>query len=208
PRGLRAYAARNGQALIDAAEQLFATRGLSVTLDDIAAAAGVNVATAYRHFSNKHELAAAWLRQKIEQPVELAEQAAADPDPWHGLSWFLQQVVQLMTDNRGMADLVSTGAEGEAFAELQTRLDPLLERLLERGRAAGVIRPELTPQDLGVVLRMLKSVTEIPDADGEGLARRYLPLLLAGLRPAAEPLDGAPPSNEQLRVAMTTRPGC
>jgi len=51
-RRLRADAVRNRQALIDAAERLFTTRGLSVTLDDIAAEAGVNVATAYRHFAN------------------------------------------------------------------------------------------------------------------------------------------------------------
>ena len=48
PRRLRADAARNRQALIDAAQRLFAARGLSATLDDIAAEAGVNVATAYR----------------------------------------------------------------------------------------------------------------------------------------------------------------
>jgi hypothetical protein len=45
PRRLRADAVRNRQALIDAAQRLFAARGLSVTLDDITAEAGVNVST-------------------------------------------------------------------------------------------------------------------------------------------------------------------
>ena len=62
PRRLRADAARNRQRLIDAAEEVFAARGLDATLDDIARHAGVNVATAYRHFDSKHELARAFLQ--------------------------------------------------------------------------------------------------------------------------------------------------
>lgn len=203
PRRLRADAARNRQALIDAAERLFAERGLSVTLDDIATAAGVNVATAYRHFSNKHELAAAFLQQKIEQPIAIAEQCAADDDPWRGLTTFITRMLEMMLANRGLADLVAAGVEPEAFAQLQARLDPILERLLARGRAAGVVRADLETQDLGVVLRMLKSVVEIPGADGTVMVHRYLPLVLPGLRPAAESLVGTPPSDEQLRAAMT-----
>lgn len=207
PRRLRADAARNRQSLIDAAERLFAERGLSVTLDDIAAAAGVNVATAYRHFRNKHELAAAFLQQKIEQPIAIAEQAAADDDPWRGLAGFLTGMIELMLADRGLAELVAAGVEPEAFAQLQARLEPILERLLARGRAAGVIRADLGTQDIGVVLRMLKSVVEIPGTDGTGLMHRYLPLLLAGLRPSDDSLLGTPPSAEQLRAAMVAPAG-
>jgi len=81
PRRLRADAARNRQALIDAAQRLFSTRGLSVTLDDIAEEAGVNVATAYRNFRNKHELTGAFLEQRFEQVTRIAEEAAALDDP-------------------------------------------------------------------------------------------------------------------------------
>ena len=80
PRRLRADAARNRQSLIDAAQRLFAARGLSVTLDDIAAEAGVNVATAYRHFANKHELAAAYIQQQIATAIAIADEAAAAAD--------------------------------------------------------------------------------------------------------------------------------
>jgi AcrR family transcriptional regulator len=65
---MRADAARNRQALMDSAQRLFITRGLSVTLDDIAAEAGVNVATAYRNFANKGELVEAFLQQIADRP--------------------------------------------------------------------------------------------------------------------------------------------
>jgi len=63
----RADAARNHQRLIDAAAEVFAARGLEATLDDIARHAGVNIATAYRHFANKHELAREFLRQCVDR---------------------------------------------------------------------------------------------------------------------------------------------
>ena len=77
PRRLRADAARNRQRLIDAAAEVFAARGLDATLDDIARHAGVNVATAYRHFANKHELAHEFLGQCIDRATAVGEEAAA-----------------------------------------------------------------------------------------------------------------------------------
>jgi AcrR family transcriptional regulator len=50
----RADAARNRLRVLDAAERLFADRGVAgVTMDDIAAAAGVGKGTLYRRFTDK-----------------------------------------------------------------------------------------------------------------------------------------------------------
>src|SRR5579875_592045 len=106
-RRLRADAARNRQRLIDAAAEVFAARGLDATLDDIARHAGVNVATAYRHFANKHELAHEFLAQCVDKAVALAEQAAAEPDPWQGLTLFIEQSLQMMTANRALGDVLT-----------------------------------------------------------------------------------------------------
>src|SRR5438477_8249809 len=53
---LRADAQRNRRLLLEAAGELFAARGLAVTLDDVARHAGVGVGTAYRRLANKEEL--------------------------------------------------------------------------------------------------------------------------------------------------------
>ncbi len=187
PRRLRADAARNRQALIDAAERLFVERGLAVTLDDIAAAAGVNVATAYRHFANKHELAGAFLQQKIDQVIGEAEAAAAIEDPWQGLSQFLGRMLALITANRGLHDVFTPGYGEEHFERLDARVEPLLHGMLERAQAAGSLRVDVEPGDIGALIQILGAAADIPAADPGALAERYLALVLAGLRP-----DGTP----------------
>jgi AcrR family transcriptional regulator len=201
PRRLRADAARNRQALIDAAQRLFAVRGLSATLDDIAAEAGVNVATAYRHFANKHELATAFLQQKIDQAVGIAEDAAAAADPWQGLTDFFNRTLELMVANRGLQDVFTPGYADEWFERLDARFEPVIRRLIDRAQQVGALRTDVEPGDLGVILSMLATVSDVPADDVDTLLRRYLELILAGLRPSERPLPGTAPSPEQARQA-------
>jgi AcrR family transcriptional regulator len=58
-RGLRSDAARNRQLLLDAAEELFGTRGVDASVADIALRAGVAKGTFFRHFATKDDLIAA-----------------------------------------------------------------------------------------------------------------------------------------------------
>lgn len=203
-RRLRADAARNRQALIEAAERLFASRGLSVTLDDIAAEAGVNVATAYRHFANKRELAAAFLEAKIAQAVEIAEAAAAAEDPWVGLTAFFEATLELMTANRGLHDILTPAYADQWLERLDGQIEPLMRRLIARAQRAGALRKGIEPGDLGVVLQMLASLTDVPTDNPAATARRYLALVLAGLRPDGSRLPGAAPSPGQARKAITS----
>jgi len=205
PRRLRADAARNRQALIDAAERLFAARGLAVTLDEIAAAAGVNVATAYRHFANKHELAHAFLEQKIDQAVAIAQEAASAEDPWQGLVQFITRSLELIVANRDLHDVFTPGHKRESLDRLDQRIDPLLTRLVTRAQATGALREDLEPGDLSVILAMLGAVGDIPAENQELLLRRYVTLLLCALRPAPVPLPGGAPA--QARQAHAPRSG-
>jgi AcrR family transcriptional regulator len=75
----RADAARNRQRVLTAAEQLFAVRGVAgVTMDDVAAAAGVGKGTLYRRFGDKGGLAVALLD---ERERELQQHILDGPPP-------------------------------------------------------------------------------------------------------------------------------
>src|ERR1700712_2178821 len=88
---LRKDAAVNRERLLTAASELFAERGLNVTLNDIAHHAGVGVGSAYRRFPNKEAVIDALFEKQLDDLASLAEQALQDADAWHGLVSFLER---------------------------------------------------------------------------------------------------------------------
>ena len=75
----RADAARNRRKVLAAAEELFTARGVAaVSMDDVAAAAGVGKGTLYRRFGDKSGLAAALLD---EREAQLQQDMLGGPPP-------------------------------------------------------------------------------------------------------------------------------
>src|SRR3954454_13570462 len=95
PRPLRKDAERNRLRILDAAGRVFADRGLGVTLDDIARAAGVGVGTVYRRFPDKSTLIDALFAQRMESMCDIAEEALEIPDAWEALVFYFRQASQL-----------------------------------------------------------------------------------------------------------------
>lgn len=90
----RADAQKNRQRLLVAAEHLFSAYGVeSVTMSDVAEAAGVGKGTLYRHFSSKTELCHALLDQDQRelQNTVLQRLHNAQTPPLDDLRWFLEQ---------------------------------------------------------------------------------------------------------------------
>jgi AcrR family transcriptional regulator len=187
-RPLRRDASRNRDRLLQAARELFAERGLDVPMDDIAERAGVGVGTAYRRFANRDEIIAALFEERLADYLALAEEALTDPDPWTGVVTFLERSLALQADDRGLKELLMRDRRTlDRVATARERVMPLLERMVARAHEAGALRPGVTAEDVGMLSHMLGVANDFaPD-----LWRRYLPLLLDGLR-AGDPLPGAP----------------
>ncbi|MDX6618207.1 MAG: hypothetical protein QOK36_593, partial [Gaiellales bacterium] len=105
-RPLRRDAARNRERILAAAGEVFATRGLEVTLDDIAHHAGVGVGTVYRRFPDKEGLIDALFEERIAAIAALAEEAAAHEDPWAGLVFFFERSLTEQAADRGLKQLL------------------------------------------------------------------------------------------------------
>jgi AcrR family transcriptional regulator len=122
----RADAARNRQRVLAAAERLFAERGVAgVTMDDVAAAAGVGKGTLYRRFVDKGGLAVALLdeREREFQQLILAGEPPLGPgaEPADRLSAFVvgyldflsrQLDLVLMSETSNPGARLRTGAYG------------------------------------------------------------------------------------------------
>ncbi|HYB18593.1 MAG TPA: helix-turn-helix domain-containing protein, partial [Streptosporangiaceae bacterium] len=76
-RALRADAARNRDAIVAVARDVFAEQGLEAPLEAIGARAGVGIATLYRRFPTRKEPAAAALVNEVAEYVDAARQALA-----------------------------------------------------------------------------------------------------------------------------------
>lgn len=203
-RPLRKDAARNRQALIDAGRIVFAERGLDASLDDVAHHAGLGVGTAYRHFANKRELARAIFAEGVERMLALADEAAADPDPWSGLVRFLEGAAEAQCADRGLRETLMGFHDVEIFDRIQDRFTTALESIIDRGRRSGALRDDAAATDVGVIVIMLGTVADVGGDASPQLWRRYLPLLLAGLRPGGPELSEPPIGLDELRHAMVS----
>jgi len=206
-RPLRRDAERNRARLLEAARILFADRGLDVTMDEIAHHAGVGVGTAYRRFGSRHELVGALFEARMEEYVALAEDALREPDPWRGLAGFLERSTAMQAADRGLKDLVFSHVHAlERVARVRRRIMPLVEQLVERAQAAGALRGDLAAGDMPLIGLMLSHVFDFSCAADPELWRRYLALVLDGLRagrPESGPLPRPALDAAQLDAAMT-----
>jgi AcrR family transcriptional regulator len=201
-RPIRKDALRNRALLLEAARTVFAERGLEASLDDIAHAAGLGVGTAYRHFANKQELAGALFDQAIDDLIATVEAALSVEDPWLALAGFFESAATSQAKDRGLHEVIM-GSVPHDHDVLRRRFAPPMQLLFDRARAAGVIRPDLTISDAAVVFAMLGAAYELHGPSSPESWRRYLALLLDGMRATdREPLPVPPLSDDDIDAAM------
>ena len=202
---LRKDAERNRQRLLEAARELFTTRGLDVTLDDVAEHAGVGVGTAYRRFADKDELIDALLEARIDDMVALAEEAIEHPDPWGGLVQYIVGALELQVRDRALKEVLFAPGRGKKrVAGAKGRLGPPVTALADRAREAGVVRPEFQTSDIPMIYLMLGTVVDFSREYEPELYRRYLAILLEGIRAGGQPPELPVPALEltQFQAAM------
>jgi AcrR family transcriptional regulator len=199
-RPLRRDAERNRLRILAAAGELFAERGLGVTLDDIARHAGVGVGTVYRRYPDKELLIDALFEERLKGLCEAAETALAVEDPWAGFVLFLERGGELQARDRGLKELIADHAHGgECVVRSRDRLRLLVTELFERAKRAGVVRADAEAFDTPLIFMMLGPLMDRAHDVDPDLWRRYLGLVLDGLRPAAAtPLPRPAPTPDQL----------
>jgi AcrR family transcriptional regulator len=188
---LRADAERNRQRLLAAARELFATRGLHVTLDDIARHAGVGTGTAYRRFANKDALIEALMVDRINEIGTVARECLDDPDPWNALAGFFEKALALQASDRGLKDILwSSGHGREQVVHARRAIAPPVTQLVRRAVAAGVVRADMSTSDVPLINFMLNAIADFSRDDRPELYKRYLAIVLDGLKPrdGVEPL--------------------
>jgi AcrR family transcriptional regulator len=183
-RPLRCDAERNRQRILKAASEVFTTYGLEVSLDEVARHAGVGVATVYRRFGTKEELVAALFEDRIDACAAIAERAGADADPWTGLVTFMEKMAELLAGDVGLRQMLMFATYGrDRVTYARQRNFPVVARLVERAQAAGQVRPDLRPTDIPFLVFVLTEAAVLARPARPDIWRRYLALVIDGLRP-------------------------
>jgi AcrR family transcriptional regulator len=183
-RRLRADAVRNRAKVLEAARAAFAEHGAEAQMEDVARRAGVGVGTVYRHFPTKQALAEALIEERFDRTIAFVRELVdEDGDPWRAIERCFEYCAATQEQDRAWAAVLSLmaggmGAMGPREHQMQELL-ALEDQLIARARAAGVVRADLTAADMPALFCALASVVQ---AGGRNW-RRYLDLLLDGLRP-------------------------
>jgi AcrR family transcriptional regulator len=205
-RPLRRDAERNRQQILLAARAAFAERGLCVTLDEIAERAGVGVGT----YANKDDLIDELYEDIVNELAAAAEAELAQGDPWKGLVGFLEQSLAMQASNSALKEIMAGGSHRgrERVARARERVAPLASELFERAKQSGRLRPDVTETDMATIHMMLGAVIDSTRTTQPDAWRRYLGIVLDGLRtrrnaptdltplapgqPEADPAPGTP----------------
>jgi AcrR family transcriptional regulator len=179
---LRADALRNRQRVLEIAQEVFATEGLAVPIDEIARRAGVGVGTLYRHFPTKEALYAAVVLRRLEDAVANAQARMRSPDPGAAFFGFVERLVNEGSSKKDLIEALGAidsdlkATLGDAKLELKAAL----AKLLARAQRAGSVRKDATVLDVFALVRGPFAAIG-READPEARAR-LLNIVCDGLR--------------------------
>ena len=204
---LRADAQRNLVRVLDAAREVFAEQGIDAPVTEIADRAGVGVGTIFRRFPTKDDLLVAVVEQRTQQLIEAADLALESPDPGAALRGFMETATAMQISDVCWCEAGADLFEREGIRDLTDVLVGKIGELLTSAQTAGQIRSDVRALDIPVLLMAVaKSGLMLEDAV-PGAWKRYLAIILDGLRPeAARPLPRRPLSRRQFEVARRSQP--
>jgi AcrR family transcriptional regulator len=203
--GRRRQAARNDVEILDAAREVFLADP-AAPVAAVAARAKVGISALYRRYPSKEDLTRELARDGlVRYGAELERALADDRDPWTVYADCLARVLD--GGSQALAQrLAGTFTPTPDLTELALTTGALATAVHERAQRDGALRADVSPEDVVLLLETLSSITLPGPDDGHVLRRRYLELVLQGLRaPGAGPLPGRPAGSAEL-AARWRRP--
>jgi AcrR family transcriptional regulator len=205
---LRADAERNRARIVAAAREVFAERGVSAPMEEVARRAGVGVATLYRRFPTRADLIAGTFEATMTAYADAVAQALAERDPWTGFRGYVERVSAMQADDRGFTDVLTmTFPAAKRFEAARTRAHEGFVELIDRAKAAGKLRADFVPEDL-VMLLMANAgvITATGDAAPQTWRRLVAYLLQAFAAGPDEPLPAPPTPRQMYRALLRLQP--
>ena len=174
-RAQRIDARSNAERIVKVARASF-TSGESPSLEEIAAAAGVGVATLYRHFPNRESLIRAAYHSAFQDEI------VPLLDPERMLPTFRDSFITVSVRAVGLLSAAPTANLAELTRELVDENIELFAALQRGAQEQGDIRTDLVVEDLPHIIGLLVVGLAAPSLDAQRRAR-YLALMFDAFKP-------------------------
>ena len=182
---LRADARRNREKILAAARAVFAEQGVDAQMDDVARKADVGVGTVYRHFPTKEALLNALTDELFAVIAVHTRTLLTLEDPWEAFTRALWFGAEKTAGDRAFTEIMAAQQKWPART-CAGKADLLITigDLMDRCKAAGVMREDAIVEDIGLLMCGVGSASQmehpVPNA-----WRRHLAIMLDGLRARA-----------------------
>jgi AcrR family transcriptional regulator len=210
----RADSQRNRRALLEAAARAFAEGGIDVPADEIARRAGVAKGTLFRHFPTKRALVSEVLVDRlVALQAAVAEISAARPPGLGALAELMSRGAEVLAADRSFFDAATCeGFADERLERAKRELQAALDGLVAAAQSSGEVRTDVTGADIAMLMMAATNTCAPAHELQPQLWRRYLALMIDGLRPQSTTLPpavsarrrtGRPPAREGIRAGPT-----
>ena len=151
---LRADARRNVERIRQAALDVFRQHGLGSPLDEVASAAGVSKGTIYHRFGGRQGLIDAVVDELVAERIAgIVASVETIMDPVERFEAYLHRIWLLQYDEPAVNDVLLRALPGSEPANtLCEHAHEVANRFLADAQATGHIRPDLTFEDLDLLI--------------------------------------------------------
>ena len=201
PSGRQGEARRNDAAILAAARDVFVADP-DAPVSAVAKRAGVGISSLYRRYRSKEELLRTLCSDGLQRYVEIAREAVEDEggDPWEVFARFMRRIVEADTHTLTI-NLAGRFTPTERENRNAVFADDLNRQLVARAQTAGVLRDDVTADDLTYVFEQVAGIRGATPERTAELRARFLTLQLDALRaPGRTSLPGPPPTSEEQKA--------
>jgi AcrR family transcriptional regulator len=177
--GLRADAELNRQRILVAAEELFLEQGAGVALEEVAKRAKVGIGTLYRRFPTREALLAATSNERFTSVAQKSRARDAHHDPGDAMRRFLEDLAMNTSVYQSLAATLGTVIQHGTPGCIAITEEG--QRLLRRTQEAGIIRGDVSFDDIICVVSAISIAVEKDDTPMSRIAH-LVDLLLNGMR--------------------------
>ena len=163
-------------------------------------------ATVFRRFPTKQDLIVAVIEARIARCAPSSRGRGITPIPGRSVVAAMEALARLQARDRGLFEAI--GGRVASDAHLQARhaeLHAVVEEIVQRGQDAGVLRADVEAIDLPLLAAAAAGTGQFASVTAPDLWRRYLGIMLDGLRPeGATPIRQRPLTLAEMIAAKAT----